>query len=109
MSHPLHFHVWFASISRMAHFEKTIEFNAIPRVGESVQFSAPAICGEDTWSISSVVHRESGPIEIWTSMLNSKPDHMYSFAFEEQFDDYVEAFSTAGWICHLGVKKNVFS
>lgn len=107
MSHSLHVHIWFASVSRMAHFEKIVQFDSVPRIGESLQFSSPAISKDDLWPVSEVVHRESGPIEIWTPLLNSRPEHMYSFEFEVQFDEYFESFSEAGWSCSLGIKKNV--
>lgn len=107
MTYELHVHIYFASRTRWAHFEKTLEMPAVPRVGESIRFCHPDLGDFVSWRVSEVTHQESGPIDVSTSLLENLDNRMYSFEFEAEWDDYYSAFTQAGWDCALGVRPNI--
>ena len=79
----------------------------VPRVGEYVKFT---IKGEDDyvpWRISEIIYRESGAIDVWTELLDDVNGRGYSFEEEEEFDQALHEYQTAGWDCDRGVKPNV--
>lgn len=106
VAHYLTFSIWIASKTRWAHLTKTIQMEAVPRVGEFVKFT---LQGEDDyvpWRISEITYRETGSIEIWTELLDDVDGRGYSFEDEDDFDEALSEYQDSGWDCPRGVKAN---
>ena len=102
----LEFSIWLASRTRWAHLTKTISMPVMPRVGEYVKFRNEQEGDYFPWRITEITHRESGPIEVWTELLDNVDNRMYSFEEEQEFDDCFQSYANEGWRCERGVRPN---
>lgn len=98
--------IYLASKSRWAHLEKTIELPAVPRVGEWLKLRNNEMGDYFGWRVEQVTHRESGPVEVMTGLLDDVDGRGYSFESEGEFDSYVASYLACGWSCPHGVRPN---
>jgi len=102
----IEFSIWLASKTRWVHLAKVIAMKAVPRVGEFVKFKNP-IDGETTpFRVTEIIYRESGPIEVWTELLENIDNRGYSFEEEVELDEYYASYVSEGWRSERGIGLN---
>ncbi|OAN19876.1 hypothetical protein A3K86_00030 [Photobacterium jeanii] len=102
----IEFSIWLASKENWVHLTKNIKFPSVPRVGEYVKFSSASLGDYFSWRVTQVTYRENGYVEVWTELLDNIDDRMYSFEDDCDFQEYLLAYQTEGWVAPYGVKEN---
>lgn len=102
----IEFSIWMATKENWVHLSKSIKLPVVPRVGEYMKFHSDLIGDYFAWKVIQVTYRENGSIEVWTELLDNIDNRMYSFEEDSEFQEYLLAYKSEGWITPQGVKSN---
>jgi len=88
--------MYLASNTRLASLDKTVDFMAMPRVGEFIKFNNKKMGSGFDFAIADVIHVEDGNPEIMLELWSDE-DRYNLFEDENELDEYVESYEAEGW------------